>query len=216
MKSRATEELNEALKPLKEKSFAAKGLRSTDVSEVMSTPPEGYAPGIGRDIRTGTIYNQARRFTSDVAKPAMRTAGRATAGLGIIGELAEYDNEQKANRKSTQREDISGGPNAEISAKGSSINPRMQFPRDDSEDRKSATEAYTKWKNSQEPVTRSNAEDSVEKKSAPRKSANYSHDISPKQKRTIREQAISDMRARADAGDGFWKGQLEKALRERA
>ena len=214
MKSRATEELNEALKPLKEKSFAAKGLRKSDVAEVMSTPPEGYAPGIGRDIRTGTIYNQARRFASDVAKPAMRTAGRAMAGLGIIGELAEYDNEQKANRKSVQREDVSGGPDANISSKGSSINPRMQIPRDDREDRKSAFEAYAKWKSSQNPVTRSNAEDSDVQKSAPRKHANYSNDISPKQKRTIREQAISDMRKRADAGDGFWKGQLEKALRE--
>ena len=214
MKSRATEELNDAMKPLKEKSFAAKGLRKSDVAEVMSTPPEGYAPGIGRDIKTGTMYNQSRRFVSDVAKPAMRTAGRAMAGLGIIGELAEYDNEQKANRKSVQREDVSGGPDANISSKGSSINPRMQIPRDDREDRKSASEAYTKWKSSQNPVTRSNAEDSDVQKSAPRKHANYSHDISPKQKRTIREQAISDMRKRADAGDGFWQGQLEKALRE--
>lgn len=214
MKSRATEELDDAMKPLKEKSFAAKGLRKTDLPEVMSTPPEGYAPGIGRDMKTGRMFNQARRFASDVAKPAMRTVGRAMAGLGIIGELAEYDNEQKANRKSMQRRDISGGPDANISAKGSSVNPRMQIPRDDREDRKSAFDAYTKWKSSQNPVTRSNAEDSDVQKSAPRKSANYSHDISPKQKRTIREQAISDMRKRASAGDGFWKGQLEKALRE--
>lgn len=214
MKSRATDELDEAMKPLKEKSFAAKGLRKSDAAEVMSKPPEGYAPGLGKDAKTGRMFNQAKRFASDVAKPFVRTAGRATAGLGIIGELAEYDNEQKANRKSMRREDISGGPNAEISAKGSSINPRMQLPRDDSEDRKGALTAYAKWKSSQESVTRSNAEDNEGRKSAPRKRANYSHDISPEQKRTIRRQAIGDMHKKANAGDGFWKGQLEKALRE--
>lgn len=214
MKSRATEELNEALKPLKEKSLAAKGLRKSDVAEVMSTPPEGYAPGIGKDMKTGRMFNQAKRFASDVAKPFVRNAGRAMAGLGIIGELAEYDNEQKANRKSVQREDISGGPGANISAKGSSTNPRMQLPRDTSEDRKSASTAYAKWKSSQEPVTRSNAADDEGRKSSQRKRVNYSHDISPAQERTIRGQAIGDMRKKADAGDDFWKGQLEKALRE--
>lgn len=216
MRSRATEELDDAMRPLKEKSFAAKGLRKTDVADVMSTPPEGYAPGTGKDMKTGRMFNQAKRFASDVAKPFVRNAGRAMVGLGIIGELAEYDNEQKANRKSMRRDDISGGPDVNISAKGSSTNPRMQLQRDDSEDRKSATEAYAKWKSSQAPVTRSNAEAGEKQKRSLRKHANYSHDISPEQKRTISSQAISDMSKRANAGDGFWEGQLEKALRERA
>lgn len=219
MQSRAAEEFNDSVKSFKEKSHAAKGLRKSDAAEVMSTPPEGYRAGTGKDSATGRMFNQVKKFADEVAKPARRYAGKVMAGLGAIGTVAEIHQDaldrKMAVKETKRRDDVSGGPDANISSKGSSINPKMELHMgSDKESLKSATSAYDKWKSSQTPVTRSNAADDEGRKSSQRKRVNYSHDISPAQERTIRGQAISDMRKKADAGDDFWKGQLEKALRE--
>lgn len=216
MRSRATEEFDDSVKPFKEKSHAAKGLRKSDTAEVMSTPPEGYRAGTGRDSATGRMFNQVKKFADDVAKPARRYAGKVMAGLGAIGTVAEIHQDaldrKMAVKETKRRDDVSGGPDANISSKGSSINPKMELPKSsDKENLKSATSAYDKWKSNQKTATQESAPAPIRSGNS-KKSKGYSHDITDSQKKTIRNQAIDDMRKRASKGDSFWKGQLEKAL----
>jgi hypothetical protein len=162
------------------------------------------------------MFNHVRRFADEVAKPARRYAGRMLAGLGAIGTVAEIHEEalarKRAVKETRRRDDVSGGPEANISSKGSSVMPKMELPKSDSaENLKSATRAYDKWKSDQKPVTQE-SKPAATKPSVSKKRKSYSHDITDAQKKTIRNQAIEDMRRMASNGDSFWQGQLEKAL----
>jgi len=199
-------DLKAAADTFKETSFAAKGIRKSDIAEVMSTPPEGLKPGLGRNVGTGRLFNAAREFGEKVAKPFMRRA----AILGTLGDLAEYSEEQRRGRQSTRREDISGGPGAEISSSGSPIKVIPRIAQDNPDDVARAKFEYDKRFGTKKASTEVDAKPN----STGSKKRSYSHDISDKQKKTIRGQAMADMKRRADAGDTFWAEQLRRAEEE--
>jgi len=197
-------DLKAAADTFKEKSFAAKAIRKSDMPEIMSTPPEGLKPGFGRNVNTGRIFNGAREFGEKVAKPFMRGA----ALLGAVGNLAEYAEDQRRDRRSVNREDVSGGPDAEISASGSPTKRTLRIAQDNPEDVAKAKFEYNKRYGGK------SAEKSEPKAEGKKSARKYSHDLSSTQKKTIRSQAMSDMKRRADAGDTFWANQLRLAEEE--